>query len=54
VYDYRVSMSPMAVQRDEVQRDLWTRTAAVAGRLNRAHADLVDVAVELIEGGHLG
>ncbi|TPG18108.1 DUF222 domain-containing protein [Pedococcus bigeumensis] len=49
-----MSISPVAVQRDEVQRDLWTRTAAVAGRLNRAHADLVDVAVELIEGGHWG
>ena len=49
-----MSISPMAVQRDEVQHDLWTRTAAVAGRLNRAHADLVDVAVELIEGGHWG
>ncbi|MEO6412255.1 MAG: hypothetical protein ABIO48_06665, partial [Pedococcus sp.] len=49
-----MSISPVAVQRDEVQRDLWTRTAAVAGRLNRAHADLVDLAVELIEGGHWG
>ena len=49
-----MSISAVAVQRDEVQRDLWTRTAAVAGRLNRAHADLVDIAVELIEGGHWG
>jgi hypothetical protein len=49
-----MSISPVAVQRDEVQRDLWMRTAAVAGRLNRAHADLVDLAVELIEGGHWG
>ena len=49
-----MSISPVAVQRDEVQRDLWTRTAAVAGQLNRAHADLVDIAVELIEGGHWG
>jgi hypothetical protein len=49
-----MSISPVAAQRDEVQRDLWTRTAAVAGRLNRAHADLVDLAVELIEGGHWG
>jgi hypothetical protein len=49
-----MSISPVAAQRDEVQRDLWTRTAAVAGRLNRAHAELVDLAVELIEGGHWG
>ena len=34
--------------------DLWARTAAVAGRLNRAHAELVDLAVELIEGRHWG
>lgn len=33
---------------------LWDRTAAVAGRLNRAHAELVEVAAELIEDGHWG
>jgi hypothetical protein len=41
-------------QREGVQQDLWTRTATAAGRLNRAHADLVDIAVELIAGGHWG
>jgi hypothetical protein len=49
-----MSISPLAVEREEVQRDLWTRTAVAAGRLNRAHADLVDIAVELVEGGHWG
>jgi hypothetical protein len=44
----------VAVQRVEVQRDLWTPTAVVAGRLNRAHADLVDLVVQLVEGGHWG
>ena len=54
MYDYGRSISPIAVQRDEVQRDLWARTATVAGRLNRAHAELVDIAAELIEGDHWG
>ncbi|WP_172829360.1 HNH endonuclease signature motif containing protein [Pedococcus dokdonensis] len=49
-----MSSSSVAAQRDEVQRDLWTRTAAAAGRLNEAHADLVDVTVQLIEGQHWG
>ncbi len=49
-----MSVSPDAEQREGVQQDLWTRTATAAGRLNRAHADLVDIAVELIEGGHWG
>ncbi|NYG08616.1 hypothetical protein BJ986_003103 [Phycicoccus badiiscoriae] len=49
-----MSISPVAVQRDGVQRDLWARTAAVAGRLNRAHAELVDLAAELMDGDHWG
>ena len=49
-----MSISPVAVQRDEVQRDLWTRTAEAAGRLNRAQGELVDLAAEVIEGGHWG
>jgi hypothetical protein len=47
-------ISPEAVQRDRVQHDLWDRTAKVAGRLNRAHAELVDIAVDLLEGRHWG
>ena len=47
-----MSISPLATQRDEVQRDLWTRTAEVAGRLNRAQGELVDLAAEVIEGKH--
>ena len=43
-----------AVSRDTRQRELWARTAQVAGRLNRAHADLVDIAAELIDDGHWG
>ncbi|TPG19751.1 hypothetical protein [Pedococcus bigeumensis] len=49
-----MSASPTAAQREGDQQDLWTRTATAAGRLNRAHADLVAIAVELIEGGHWG
>ncbi len=54
VYDWGMSISPMAAQRDEVQRDLWTRTAEVAGRLNRVQGELVDLAAEVIEGEHWG
>src|SRR6476661_4735230 len=49
-----MSVSPVAAQRDEVQRDLWTRTAEVAGRLNRAQGELVDLAAEVIDGKHWG
>ena len=35
-------------------RQLWARTAAVAGRLNRAQAELVDIAAELISDRHWG
>lgn len=54
LYDWGVSISPVAVARDSRQRVLWDRTAAVAGRLNRAHAELVQIAGELIEDGHWG
>ena len=49
-----MSVSPAAVQRDEEQRALWTRTAEVAGRLNRAQGELVDLTAELIDGEHWG
>ena len=42
------------VERDAVQRDLWVRTAEIAGRLNRAHGELVEIATQLLEGGHWG
>ena len=35
-------------------RALWDRTAAVAGRLNRAQAELVDLIDEVMAGGHWG
>jgi hypothetical protein len=41
-------------ERDVAQRELWRRTAEVAGRLNRAHGELVEIATELIQGGHWG
>ncbi len=46
--------TPVAVAHEATTHDLWSRAAAVAGRLNRAHGDLVDVAAELVEGGHWG
>ncbi|HEV7172582.1 DUF222 domain-containing protein [Pedococcus sp.] len=46
--------TPAARERDAVQRDLWRRTAEVAGRLNRAHGELVEIATQVIEGGHWG
>src|SRR5690349_18796936 len=46
--------SPAAAARDAAQRELWARTAAVAGRLNRAHGELVSIVVELVEGKHWG
>src|SRR5690242_6132546 len=49
-----MSVSPAVVQRDEVHHDLWTRTAEVAGRLNRVQGELVDLAAQVIEGGHWG
>src|SRR4051794_19680216 len=49
-----MSVTPLGAQRDELQRDLWTRTAEVAGRLNRVQGELVDLAAQLIDGGHWG
>lgn len=47
-------VSEVAVQRDRAQRALWDRTAAVAGALNAAHAELVEIAAQLVEGRHWG
>jgi hypothetical protein len=52
--DVTARATPSARERDTVQRDLWRRTAEVAGRLNRAHGELVEVAAQVIEGGHWG
>src|SRR6478752_1930318 len=49
-----MSTSPLAQSRHRRQQELWARTAAVAGRLNRAQGELVEIAVELIEDGHWG
>ncbi|MFC8500898.1 HNH endonuclease [Pedococcus sp. NPDC057267] len=49
-----MSSTPLALARDTRQRELWARTAQVAGRLNRAQAELVEVARELIEDRHWG
>ena len=49
-----MSVSPIAVARDARQRALWHRTAAVAGRLNRAQAELVDIVAEVIDDRHWG
>jgi hypothetical protein len=54
LYDRAMTSAAHAVDRDTRQRELWARTAQVAGRLNRAHADLVDIAAELIDDGHWG
>jgi Domain of unknown function (DUF222)/HNH endonuclease len=54
LYDGGMSASPLALARDTRQHELWRRTAEVAGRLNRAHAELVDIAAELIADGHWG
>src|SRR6478672_13346704 len=35
-------------------RELWERTAAVAGRLNRAQAELVDIIDEVMTDRHWG
>ena len=49
-----MTVSPLALTRDTRQRELWARTAQVAGRLNRAHAELVEIASELIGDRHWG
>ena len=54
VYDGDMSPTPLALVRDARQRELWARTAQVAGRLNRAQSELVEVARELIDDRHWG
>jgi len=54
MYYQGMSSSSAVSLREARQRALWQRTAVVAGRLNRAHGELVEVAAELIEGGHWG
>ena len=54
VYDWDMSTTPLAQARESRQRALWARTAQVAGRLNRAQAELVDVAAELVDDGLWG
>src|SRR5689334_14186195 len=49
-----MSTTPLAQTRHRRQQELWARTAAVAGRLNRAQAELVDIAAELIDDRHWG
>src|SRR6478672_5459262 len=49
-----MSTSPLARSRHRRQQELWARTAAVAGRLNRAQAELVGIAAELVEDRHWG
>ncbi|WP_460933834.1 HNH endonuclease signature motif containing protein [Phycicoccus ginsengisoli] len=49
-----MSTTPLAQARESRQRELWARTAQTAGRLNRAQAELVDIAAELVEDGYWG
>ncbi len=49
-----MSTTPLVQARDTRALALWERTAAVAGRLNRAHAELVGIAAELITDRHWG
>src|SRR6476661_2250668 len=49
-----MSTAPLAQTRHRRQQELWARTAAVAGRLNRAQAELVDIAAELVQDRHWG
>jgi hypothetical protein len=49
-----MSSTATAVAHQARSHDLWTRAAQVAGRLNRAHGELVGIAAELVEGGHWG
>ena len=49
-----MATSPTVSLREVRQHALWQRTAVVAGRLNRAQGELVEIAVELIEDGHWG
>ena len=54
VYDRGMSPTAEAVAHQAVTDVLWTQLAEVAGRLNRTHGELVDLAVEVVEGGHWG
>ncbi|MEO5982970.1 MAG: hypothetical protein ABIQ13_11690, partial [Pedococcus sp.] len=49
-----MSTNPLLLARESRQLALWERTAAVAGRLNRAQAELVQTAAELITDRHWG
>ena len=49
-----MSTNPLVQARESRQLELWERTAAVAGRLNRAQAELVQIAAELITDRHWG
>jgi hypothetical protein len=49
-----MSTSLLSQSRHRRQQELWARTATVAGRLNRAQAELVDIAAEVIEDRHWG
>ncbi len=49
-----MSSTAAAVAHEATTHDLWTRAAEVAGRLNRAHGELVEIAAQLVEGGHWG
>ena len=49
-----MSITAAAVAHEATTNALWERAAQVAGRLNRAHGELVDIAAELVEGGHWG
>ena len=49
-----MSSTTAAVAHQATTHALWERAAQVAGRLNRAHGELVDVAAQLVEGGHWG
>ena len=49
-----MSTNPLVLARESRQLALWERTAAVAGRLNRAQAELVQIAAELITDRHWG
>jgi hypothetical protein len=43
-----------AAAHEATTHGLWTQAAEVAGRLNRAHGELVEIAAQLVEGGHWG
>ena len=49
-----MSSTAAAVAHEATTHDLWTQAAEVAGRLNRAHGELVEIAAQPVEGGHWG